>query len=421
MRSGNSKFIRSLIILLFLVITPLNSSEFNFSGYYKSFFNLLIPKDITSEGDYGDIPDLGMYSGKIRLKMSYSPADWISFRAEYELTPTILDTVALSSFHMLSGVNPPEYRIADISDILYPGGSDPVGGFYINQNLDRFFATLSFNFADIYIGRQVISWGSSYVFNPTDIISPFNFNEIDKEEKTGVDALRIRIPLGTMDELDIGYVFGEDPGIENSAFFIRGKFNLFRTDLSLLILGFRQNLLLGFDLSGSLGGAGVRLEAAYVLDKVMDKELPEELKNNYFRLSLGLDYNFNDRIYGYCEYHINSPGSTDTDNYQSLYADNAYSEGSVYLLGKHYLSAGMTYQLHPLIPFSVFAIYNISDKSMIISPSLEYNISENIYLSFGAFLSSGKGIQLANIDTMNLRSEFGSYPNLIFTAFRIYF
>ncbi|MCK4888881.1 MAG: hypothetical protein KAS97_03055 [Candidatus Aminicenantes bacterium] len=421
MRSGNSKLIRSFILLVFLVITPLTSSEFNFSGYYKSFFTLLIPKDIVSEGDYEEIPDLGMYSGKIRLKMLYSPAEWISFRAEYELTPTILDTVALGSFQMLTGVNPPGYRITDIPDKLYPGGNDPAGGFYINQNLDRFFTTLSFNFADIYIGRQVISWGSSYVFNPTDIISPFNFNEIDKEEKRGVDALRVRIPLGTMDELDIGYVFGDDPGIENSAFFIRSKFNLFKSDFSLLLLGFRQNLLLGFDLSGSLGGAGLRLETAYILDKVMDKDLPEELKNNYFRLSLGLDYNFNDSIYGYFEYHFNSPGSLDTDYYLSLYTENAYSEGSVYLLGKHYISAGITYQLHPLIPFSAFAIYNMSDKSIIISPSLEYNISENIYLSFGAFLSAGKGAQFSNIDSLNLKSEFGSYPNLIFTSFRIYF
>lgn len=399
----------------------LYSGDINFSGYYKSFFNLLIPKNITSEGDDVEIPDLGMYSGKIRLKVSYSPADWISFRAEYELTPTILDTSALSSFQLLTGVNPPKYRITDIPDKLYPGENTPEGGFYINQNLDRFFATLSFNFADIYIGRQVISWGSSYIFNPTDIISPFNFNEIDKEEKTGVDALRIRIPLGAMDELDIGYVFGDENGIKNSAFFIRGKFNLFKSDFSILILGFRQNLLLGFDMSGSLGGAGLRLETAYILDKVMDKDLPVELKNNYFRLSLGLDYNFNDRFYGYFEYHFNSPGSLDPNNYLSLSTGNAYSEGSVYLLGKHYISAGLTYQLHPLVPLSAFAIYNMSDKSIIISPSLEYNISENIYLSFGTFISAGKGIQVTNTDSLNLRSEFGSYPNLIFTSFRIYF
>ncbi len=381
----------------------------------------MIPKNINFGGEALDIPDLGMSSGKIRLKVLYSPADWVSFRAEYELTPTILDTYAFDSFNVLTGVNPPGYRITDFPDKLYPDKNSAEGSFFINQNLDRFFAAFSFSFADIYIGRQIISWGSAYVINPTDIISPFNFNEIDKEEKSGVDALRARIPLGTMDELDIGYVFGDEPGIDNSAFFVRGKFNILQSDLSIMFLGFRQNLMFGFDIAGSLGGAGLRIESAYIFDKVMDKNFSEELRKNYFRFSLGLDYNFSDSFYAYCEYHYNSPGSSDSFNYLTLSSENSYKEGSVYLLGKHYLSAGMTYQLHNLLPLNTFIIYNLSDNSLIVSPTAEYNISENIYLSIGAFLSLGKGIQAFDEGTVKLRSEFGAYPNLIYTSFRIYF
>ena len=128
MKQSNNKLIPVLILLLPVLSMSLYSGDINFSGYYKSFFNLLIPKNITSEGDDVEIPDLGMYSGKIRLKVSYSPADWISFRAEYELTPTILDTSALSSFQLLTGVNPPKYRITDIPDKLYPGENTPEGG-----------------------------------------------------------------------------------------------------------------------------------------------------------------------------------------------------------------------------------------------------------------------------------------------------
>ena len=421
MKPGNRISYLLIFLLLPVLAVSLQSEELKFSGYYKSFFNLMIPKNINFGGEESDIPDLGMYSGKIRLKMSYSPASWISFRAEYELTPTILDTESLESFHALSGVNPPGYRIADLPDKIYPGKNSSEGSFFVNQNLDRFFTTLSFSFADIYIGRQVISWGSAYVINPTDIISPFNFNEIDKEEKSGVDALRARIPLGTMDELDIGYVFGDEPGIDNSAFFIRGKFNVLKSDLSIMVLGFRQNLMIGFDIAGSLGGAGLRFESAYIFDKVIDENFPEELKKNYFRLSLGLDYNFSDYIYAYFEYHFNSPGSSDTENYLRLSTENSYKEGSVYLLGKHYLSTGMTWQVHPLVPLNVFVIYNLSDNSLIFSPTAEYNIGENIYLSLGAFLSLGKGMHVVDAGALNLRSEFGTYPNLIYTSFRIYF
>ncbi len=404
-----------------MISVSLHPGELNFSGYYKSFFNLMIPKSISFAGEELDIADLGMYSGKLRLKMFYRASDRLSFSAEYELTPSILDIEALESFQFLSGVNPPGYRIVDLPDKLYPGKNFAEQSFFVNQNLDRFFATLNFSFADLYIGRQVISWGSAYVINPTDIISPFNFNEIDKEEKSGVDAVRARIPLGTMDELDIGYVFGDEAGVKNSAFFIRGKFNIVRSDISMLLLGFRQNLMIGFDVSGSLGGAGLRIESAYIFDKILDKNFPDEFKHNYYRFSLGLDYNFSDSLYAYCEYHFNSPGSADPDRYLLLSSDNSYLEGSVYLLGKHYLSAGITYQIQPLLPMNAFFIYNLSDSSLIISPTLEYNISENIYLSAGAFLSLGKGVQATGLEKINLRSEFGAYPNLIYTSFRIYF
>jgi len=114
------------------------------------------------------------------------------------------------------------------------------------------------------VGRQAIAWGNARIINPTDIIAPFSFNELDTEERRGVDAVRVRIPLGMMDELDLGVVAGRDFNRDRSAFFIRGKTYLLKTDLSLLMTGFRKHLMIGFDLSRSVGGAGIWLEAAHV-------------------------------------------------------------------------------------------------------------------------------------------------------------
>ena len=99
----------------------------------------------------------------------------------------------------------------------------------------------------------------------------------------------------------------------------------------------------------------------------------------------------------------------------------AYSEGSVYLLGKHYLSLGVGYKIHPLIPFNGFIMYNLSDNSIVFAPMIEYNISENIYISAGAYLGIGKAPVYTEQHDFGLRSEFGSYPDMIFTSFRIYF
>jgi len=121
------------------------------------------------------------------------------------------------------------------------------------------------------------------------------------------------------------------------------------------------------------------------------------------------------------EYHLNSPGSGKTEDYGGLSLTNPYREGSVYLLGKQYLSAGMTWQLHPLLPVNAFVIYNIADGSMMVSPTAEYNIREDIYLSLGAFFGIGKGAELSRTGIPGMKSEFGTYPHLIYTALRIYF
>ena len=67
---------------------------------------------------------------------------------------------------------------------------------------------------------------------------------------------------------------------------------------------------------------------------------------------------------------------------------------------------------------------NLSDPSLFLMPSIEYNIAENIYLSGGAYLGFGRPIELVfseNDVEMRYNSEFGNYPDYYFTSFRIYF
>jgi hypothetical protein len=166
------------------------------------------------------------------------------------------------------------------------------------------------------------------------------------------------------------------------------------------------------------------LETAYVIpDFFRDKRNPRE--KNYFRASIGMDYSLNSKTYGFFEYHFNSPGENRAEKYMAIIPTSAYQDGSVYLLGKHYLNLGCTYQLSPLMPFTGIIILNLSDRSLILSPSIEYNIAENIYLAASAYIGLGKSPELPICPLSPFpfiyRSEFGAYPDMIFTSFRIYF
>ncbi|MCP4703943.1 MAG: hypothetical protein GY865_04980 [candidate division Zixibacteria bacterium] len=277
--------------------------------------------------------------------------------------------------------------------------------------------------ADIYIGRQAIAWGSARTINPTDILTPYNFDELDSEDRMGVDAVRLRVPVGFMGEFDAGYLFGEDFKFRNSAFYLRSKFYAAQTDFSFLIMGFKHSLLLGADMTRALGGAGFWIEAAYVITNGLLKH-KNTVYDNYFRGTIGLDYSLTDRMYGFIEYHYNQPGENEANDYPLLPGGIAYFWGSVYLKGQHYIMPGASYQITPLIMTTNNLIWNLNDLSILIAPTMEYNIAENIYLSAGAFIGVGKAMKMPpypNPLDIKYGSEFGAYPDSYFTSFRVYF
>jgi hypothetical protein len=420
-------FVKIISIGIFFLFMPLQSWAehlFTVTGYYKNFAILFRMPEYKTLGSDVRQADLGAVYNRLRLKMDFQPWDRLSFHLAYDLSAKIQDPQLFGEGAFSSLWSLPEYRFADFRDRLYPKPGNPVSSFGFYQNLDRFYVTFETDFADVFIGRQPIAWGSARFINPTDIIAPFAFNELDKEERWGVDAVRLRIPLGMMDELDLGVVAGKDFKSANNAFFIRGKTYFLQTDMTAILLGFRQHLLIGLDIARAIGGAGFWLETAYVIPGFFS-ENKNPVEKDYFRASVGMDTNLNSKTYGFFEYHFNSPGENQPDRYLTLIPTSAYKDGSVYLLGKHYLNLGCIYQLTPLMPFTAMVILNLNDWSVILSPSFEYNIAENIYLAAGAYIGIGKSPEMA-IDASNsipsrYRSEFGAYPDMIYTSFRIYF
>lgn len=422
---GAMKKISLFVLLLQFCITPATAQQtVALNGYYKSFFTVFHLPDYGDLTLFQDQTDLGAVNNRVRLKLHYQSGAWLSGNFAYDFSPRVQDPLLFESQLLPVRIDPLSYRAFDWNSRLYPGQDKTPGSFGIFHNLDR--AALEFKTppADIIIGRQAIAWGSGRVINPTDVIAPFAFQELDTEERIGVDAVRLRVPLNALSELDAGYVFGKDFKFAQSAFFARSKFYIAKTDVSLLILGFRENLLLGFDLARSLGGAGFWVESAYVLADRFDN-YKRGGADNYFRGVMGLDYSFSSKTYGFVEYHFNEAGAGKPRDYVDKFAAPAYTEGAVYLMGRHYLAPGMVCQLSPLITLNAQMLFNLGDRSAFLTSQAEYNIAQNIYLAAGAFLRLGQSAQIvldgAIIPELRLQSEFGSYPNIFFTAFRIYF
>ena len=78
--------------------------------------------------------------------------------------------------------------------------------------------------------------------------------------------------------------------------------------------------------------------------------------------------------------------------------------------------------LHTL---NVLTLTNLSDRSMSLFPTWEFNVTANSYLSCGAVLGLGAGPSALPMQPSGLPlqfgSEFGAYPDLIFGSYRYYF
>lgn len=372
-----------------------------FSGYYTCFGTAAVPHRNAGKNTLFSI------SNRLRLRYARETAGG-TFNAAYSIAPRVQDRSLYDSAAILFSVDTHQaaFRAIDIPSPVY----GPDGMYAVYQNLDRLFHAFSAGRTDIVIGRQAIAWGSARSVNPTDMFAPLAFNDLDAGERRGVDAVRVRVADGSFGEWDFGYVAGRDFLFSDSAVFLRTKLDSETPDLSLLFMHDRTDITAGIDIAGTVGGAGVWLEAAYGF-------APDD---SALRASVGSDYHIAGTLYGYLEYHFNGAGSDETENYRASLARPTYRKGITYLLGRHYIIPGISWQATPLATVSASVVANCTDGSSSFNPSIEHNVFQNGYVAVGAFMGIGS-VPLSSDSTAPLLSEFGAYPDVYYSSFRVYF
>jgi len=402
-----------LVLLIFLALPVLGDEALELRGYYKSFLYFYDYKDGTADTFESDKNILNQ--NVFRLKLFSDPADWLSMEAAYSLSPTV--SRYQNNGLELTTPSVDSYRLVDLNENLITSG-----GFELNNNIDR----LTFNFelpiADIIIGRQAISFGSARFFNPTDVFSPYSFQELNKEEKFGIDAIRVKIPIGDMGEIDLGYVFGKHADWKKSAAFARVRFPIMNYDISVIAMEYRTHLMAGLNISGSIGGAGVWVEGSYTFAGLLEDGKDMDFDQSFARLSAGFDYYFPHDIYFFFEYHYSQPGTLKSEKYiaNSTIQTAAYTDSGVYLMGEHYLAPGLSWQVHPLLGLTLSVLFNCADPSAMISAALEWSVVEDVSINAGANISLGKNIDSSGLFP-KVNSEFGFYPNIYYIDLKMYF
>ncbi len=146
---------------------------------------------------------------------------------------------------------------------------------------------------EIVAGKQYLTWGAAWVFNPSELFRPKDTFE-PTYEREGVGAVSAKLPLADLSEILVAFV--PDGGFETSGKLMRARHHLGGFDLSVLVaeihertppqeLGgvpglLEQRLILGGDLSGELLGLGVWAEGTWS-DHAGEKWVEATLGGNY--------------------------------------------------------------------------------------------------------------------------------------------
>jgi hypothetical protein len=280
------------------------------------------------------------------------------------------------------------------------------GRFADQFSFDRFNLQTTLLGVDCTLGRQAVGFGRIALFSPLDVIAPFPPDVLDADVRPGVDAMRAVHYFGLGGQIGGVAVFGDKP--EYNSYLAIFSHNIKGVDLLGLTGQLRGRPMAGIGLAGSLGGLGLKGEIAAYEGKDVSK--PDGDPHNSFSIgALETWYRFENDFVFIAQYLYNGAGMEEPKDYPRVVNSSPFQEGLNFLLGRHYLLAGPSYEAHPLVTLSGLLIWNMEDDSFLLRPLLDMSLSDNlVFQVFWAF-NEGKKPERLFPSTIIPRSEFGSF------------
>lgn len=386
------------------------------------------------------IPAWGaMTAHTARAEASWSRGEWLQVTAAWQVEGVVASHPAFAGGASLttSLASPAEgarRRLWDFDPVLL---DEP--GVRVHHNLDRLAARFATPWADVVVGRQVLSWGTGRLWNPTDLLSPFSPTEIDREVRRGIDALRVSVPLARAAQLELIWLPQTIGQLNGGA--ARGQFNAGGFDFSASIAKYARDVVFGADFAGDVGPIGVHGEAAYTLGlHGVAAPGPIGVAERALRAVVGADARIGEKTAVTIEYHYNGWGAEDSSGYLRALSSERVQRGEVFGAGRHYLGLVGSYQVTDLLSAQAIALVNVTDPSAQVMPVVEYWFAQSVILRAGAFVPIGERPDPSELQaltaedvltrseryqsatsTLGLRSEYGTSPAGVFAQVGVYF
>ena len=374
---------RLAVIVCFMSLSTLAAAQdepgLRFSGYYK---NLLVSSETASGEPYTlDVNRMrlelkGQLSQALRLDVQYDNEVWLG------------NYLRTTQFQQQKGLPSPQYWIAQGS---YADGPTLYG----THGLYRAQLQATFGDTDLRIGRQRIAWGTGRFWSPLDLLNPFSPVSLERGERLGVDAVLVEHKFGPVSRVSAVYAPSRRAGEDSRALQWHG--NAQSTDYSVTAGQIRGDKVVGLDLAGQIGAAGVRAEMTRVQPRIGD---------TYHRFLLGIDYAFANTLTLSAELYRDGSGASSS----AAYDVSALTTGRRQTLAQHYAGVRAIYEITPLLKLSADVIVNLDDQSRYLAPGISYSIRSNLDWSLVWRRFSGA-----------TGTEYARVPSAVFTQIQWFF
>lgn len=303
-----------------------------------------------------------------------------------------------------------DYRLFDLgADTFYyewQGREEGGRTWQRNHGLYRAYVGLEGEQAALRYGRQRIAWGTGKLWNPTDVLNPFVYQSVEREEQRGVDSAYLRLPEGDLSQFEA--VYAPQDTYRETQFFERFRSHFGRTDVSFMggkAAGDREAWMLGGDFAADVGGGNLHGEVTVTEPQVRDA---------YLKALLGCEYRFLagegpaavEGLWVVAEYYRNGAGEAD----KALYRVGDLLSGREVNLGRDYLGLGATKEITPLWTAELYGALNLNDRSLFVNPSVRWNAMTDLDVTAG--IQWFDGVRL---------SEFGRFHPVASLQAKYYF
>lgn len=370
-----------LLVVAACVHGQQSDGSLKLSGYAK---NLLVDSRTAVGADEHYTLDLS----RLRLELKGAVTQALAIDLQYDNELLLGDYLGTQQFRMQKELPPPTYWKAQANYVEWRRA-------YGQHRLYRASMTASLGNTDLRIGRQRIAWGTGRFWSPLDILNPFSPTALERAERVGVDALLVEQKIDALSRA--AFVYAPQHNASDASAVAMWHANRAGMDYSLVAGRFRRDKVLGADIAGQIGEAGIRAELT---------RTARENASGYVRALVGVDYAFANTLSVSGELFYDGSGAAD----RRLYDFAALLSGRVQNLARHYLGASASYEFTPLLKTRHDLVLNLDDGSRYYSPSLSYSLRSNLDATLGAQLFGGAA-----------GSEFGVFKRLLYVQLQWFF